>query len=173
MPNNTANNVTFVITATTLTNVPPGYTTPAVSFSGMHVTSNGLFTLNWTAVPGTQYEVDTTSNLTNWTKATNFTAASQTGAYTDPTPVASQAARFYRVLAFQTLAVTGMSVSSNGLFTLTWSAVSNAQYEVDTSSDLTNWTKATNITAASSVGVYTDPAPIKQQSARFYRVGAP
>ena len=156
-----------------LTNVPPGYTTPAVAFSGMRVTSNGLFTLNWTAVPGTQYEVDITSNLTNWTKATNFTAASRTGAYTDPTPVASQAARFYRVLAVPTPAVTGMNMGSNGLFTLTWSAVSGAQYEVDISSNLTNWTQATNFTAASSIGAYTDPTPVKQQSARFYRVGAP
>jgi hypothetical protein len=173
VPNNETNPVTFQITATTLTSSAPGYTTPAIVFSGMRVTANGLFTLNWTAVPGTQYQVDTTSNLTNWTRATNITTASTIGTYTDPAPVASQAARFYRVLTVPTLAVTGMSMGSNGLFTLTWSAVSGAQYEVDTSSNLSQWTKAANITATNAIGAYTDPTPIQQQSARFYRVGAP
>ena len=35
MPNNTAQTVNFPITATTLTNAPPGYTFPAVAVTGM------------------------------------------------------------------------------------------------------------------------------------------
>ena len=100
VPNNTATNVSFLITATTLTNAPPGYTFPAVVPTGMSVGAGG-FTLNWTSVPGAQYEVDLSSDLIHWTKAAVMTTGGYSGAYTDPAPVSQQSARFYQVFRTQ------------------------------------------------------------------------
>jgi hypothetical protein len=63
----------------------------------------------------------------------------------------------------------GVSAGTGG-FTFTWSAVPGGQYEVQVSGDLIHWTQAANVTTGGYIGVYTDPAPISQQSARFYQV---
>jgi len=96
VPNNTAAPVSFTIAAATLTNA--GYTFPAVALAGMSVGANG-FTLQWTAVPGAQYEVDMSSNLTQWTKAAAVTTGGSTGSYTDPD--LQQPARFYIIFRIQ------------------------------------------------------------------------
>jgi hypothetical protein len=97
VPNNTAQTVTFLITASTLTNLPPVSTSPAVVVTGMSLGAGG-FTLQWPAVPGAQYEVDTTSDLIHWTNAAAVTPAGATASYHDPAPVNRQAARFYLIL---------------------------------------------------------------------------
>jgi hypothetical protein len=97
VPNNTAQTVTFLITASTLTNPPPVYTFPAVAVTGMSLGAGG-FTLQWAAVPGAQYEVAMTSDLLHWTNAAAVTPSNSTGSYNDPTPVRQQSARFYQVL---------------------------------------------------------------------------
>ena len=63
----------------------------------------------------------------------------------------------------------GMSAGAGG-FTFTWTALPGAQYEVEVSSDLIHWTQAVTKTIGGYVGAYADPAPITQQSARFYQV---
>jgi len=68
---------------------------------------------------------------------------------------------------FPAVLPTGMVVSAGG-FSLQWSAVAGAQYEVYRSSDLSHWTKAATITTGGSTGAYTDPN--LQQPARFYIV---
>jgi hypothetical protein len=97
VPNNTAQTVTFLITASTLTNAPPPYTFPAVVVTGVSLGAGG-FTLQWAAVPGAQYQVAMTADLLHWTNAAAVTPAGSTGAYYDPTPVRQQSARFYQVL---------------------------------------------------------------------------
>jgi len=96
VPNNTAANVSFLITATILTNAPPPFTYPALVVRGMSLGANG-FTLTWYAVPGTPYEVDMSSDLIHWTNAATVTPGGAIGAYNDPTPVSQTAARFYQV----------------------------------------------------------------------------
>ena len=100
VPNNSARTVTFLITASTLTNAPPPYTFPAVVVTGMSLGAGG-FTLQWSAVPGAQYQVDMTSDLLHWTNAAAVTPAGSTGSYYDPAPVRQQSARFYQVLRTQ------------------------------------------------------------------------
>jgi hypothetical protein len=63
----------------------------------------------------------------------------------------------------------GISAEGGG-FTLSWTALPGAQYEVEVSSDLIHWTQAATMTTSGYVGAYADPAPITQQSARFYQV---
>jgi subtilisin-like proprotein convertase family protein len=96
VPNNAAGNVHYTISATT--GVPGTNSYPAVVFSGLSAPSptNG-FTMNWQSVPGAGYEVDLTTNLSAWITATNFTATNTITTFTDPTPIRSQSARFYRV----------------------------------------------------------------------------
>ncbi len=56
------------------------------------------FTLNWSANPGQAYEIDLSTNLITWTFLTNVTTPTNTGTYTDSTPVGNQRARYYRIL---------------------------------------------------------------------------
>lgn len=102
VPNNESTNVTYWISATT--NVPgaPTNTFPAVTFSGLKATTlaNG-FTMNWNATSGAQYEIELTTNLTTWTSVTNITTSNGAGTYTDPSPIGTHTARFYRVIRTQ------------------------------------------------------------------------
>jgi hypothetical protein len=95
VPNNTAQTVSFLITATTLTNAQP-FTIPAIVLTGMSVGAGG-FTLTWASAPGVTYEVDMSSDLIHWTKAAVIATDGYIDTYTDPTPVTQQTARFYQV----------------------------------------------------------------------------
>ncbi len=53
----------------------------------------GSFTLTWNPVPGRTYSVQTSVDLQSWTTQ----AVGTTNTWTDPTPGASEEARFYRV----------------------------------------------------------------------------
>jgi hypothetical protein len=50
-------------------------------------------------VPGETYQIQVSTNLTQWSVVTNITVLSSTGAYTDSVPVISQKLRFFRILA--------------------------------------------------------------------------
>jgi len=96
VPNNQPGGVSFSIYAAT--NIPAAFSSPAVVFAALSAPSltNG-FTMSWQSALGGSYEVDLTTNLANWTKATNFTATKTVSTYTDQTPIGTQDARFYRV----------------------------------------------------------------------------
>jgi subtilisin-like proprotein convertase family protein len=96
VPNTSATNVTYSIEAT---NIISGPVTNAPLFISASVSSvTGNFSMSWAANQGQAYEIDVSSNLLTWTILTNITTQSTTGSYTDPTPVANQSARFYRLL---------------------------------------------------------------------------
>jgi hypothetical protein len=126
----------------------------------------------WAATPEKTYEVEVSSNLITWTFATNVTTDSTTGSYTDPMPVSSQRARFYRLLQVSDapLNLGGSITSPTNGFTMTWKATQGQTYEIDVSSNLLNWTFMAYVTAQSSTGSYTDSTPVARQKARFYRV---
>ena len=95
MPNTSDTNVTYSIEAT---NIISGPVTNAPLFISASVSSvTGNFSMSWAASTGQSYAIDVSSNLVTWTLLTNITTQSATGSYTDPTPVASQHARFYRL----------------------------------------------------------------------------
>jgi hypothetical protein len=52
----------------------------------------------WSAVAGTTYQIQVSTNLTSWSVATNITAQSTTAAYTDAVPVISQKSRYFRIV---------------------------------------------------------------------------
>jgi hypothetical protein len=66
--------------------------------------------------------------------------------------------------------VLGNLNAGTGGFTFTWTAAPGGQYEVQVSGDLIHWTQAADVTTDGYIGVYTDPAPVGQQCARFYQV---
>ena len=74
-----------------------------------------------------------------------------------------------QVVTTPAIVLMGLSAGSGG-FTLHWTAAPNGQYEVEVSSDLIHWTPASTITTSGYSGAYTDPAPVQQQSARFYQI---
>ena len=161
---NTAN--TYAVVASRGSNTPVAGTNAIVSVTGMGVDAGG-FTVQWAATPGRQYAVDVSSDLIHWTKATNILAAGFTGSYTDPALVATQAARFYRILSLPAGVAAGVNVSGSQL-TLKLTAEFGAQYQVNTSSDLIHWTSATSFTANSAAGAYSEP--VNQRAAQFYQV---
>jgi hypothetical protein len=87
----------YSITATVLTNGPVT-PTPLIVTASITSPGNG-FTMTWNSVPGEIYQVDVSTNLSQWSAVTNVTATSTTASYTDPTPMASQTARFFRLQA--------------------------------------------------------------------------
>jgi hypothetical protein len=89
--------VKYTITAAVLTNGP---VTSTPLFIGASVSSptNG-FTMYWNAVPGESYQIQVSTNLAQWSVATNIIAQSSVAAYTDAVPVISQKSRYFRILA--------------------------------------------------------------------------
>jgi hypothetical protein len=98
VPNVSTNNaaVRYSITAAVFTN---GVVNPTPLFLGANIASPaGGFTMYWSAVAGTSYQIQVSSNLTSWAVATNITAQSATAAYTDAVPVLTQPSRFFRIV---------------------------------------------------------------------------
>ncbi len=61
---------------------------------------------------------------------------------------------------------------TNG-FTMYWSAQSGQSYSIEVSTNLTQWTWVTNITASSTTASYTDATPVASQKSRFFRLSTP
>ena len=59
--------------------------------------ANGKLHLQWNTVAGQRYEVQTSTNLVNWTTVETITASSETAFYTSPNPVTASPHLFYRV----------------------------------------------------------------------------
>jgi subtilisin-like proprotein convertase family protein len=170
VPNTSGASISYSIEAITISNGP---VTSAPLFKSASVSmETGTFTMSWLATAGKTYQVEVSTNLITWTFVTNITAQSTNGSYTDPTPVSSQRARFYRLLQASNapLNLGGSIISPAKGFTLTWTAVTNQTYEIDVSTNLTTWAFVTNITTPTIKGSYTDPTPVAGQRARFYRI---
>jgi hypothetical protein len=175
-PNNSSSPVSYSIEATTNITTLPLTNAPLILRSGMaSLAGSNSFTLYWTANPGQSYQVYVSSNLLTWTLVTNFTAQTTTASYTDPTPVQSQTARYFRV---QSVSGTSspprflggsLALPTNG-FTMYWVAQPNQNYEIDVSSNLRNWSFLTNIVTLSNTGSYTDSTPVHSQQGRFFRL---
>jgi len=52
----------------------------------------------WSAVAGTTYQIQVSTNLANWSVAGNITAHSTIGSYTEAVPVISQTSRYFRIV---------------------------------------------------------------------------
>jgi hypothetical protein len=97
VPNNSSSTAPFTtITATTLTNAHV-VTTPAIVMGNLTVDAEG-FTFTWTAIPGAQYQIQTSSDLIHWTNAATITPDTYIGVYTDPTPASQLPTRFFQVV---------------------------------------------------------------------------
>jgi subtilisin-like proprotein convertase family protein len=97
VPNaSTINPVLYSITAAVLTSGPVT-NTPLILRASISLASG--FSMSWNAVAGKSYQIQVSTDLTQWSVATNITAQSTTAAYTDSLPVNSQKTRFFRILA--------------------------------------------------------------------------
>ena len=74
---------------------PPSLAT--VTLSAPSLQPNGAFRFTVTGTPGLIYEIDASSNLSNWALVTNVIPASTQFQFTDPAAIAS-ARKFYRVI---------------------------------------------------------------------------
>jgi subtilisin-like proprotein convertase family protein len=98
VPNVSTNNATvrYSITAAILTNAP---VTPSPLFIGASISSpNSGFSMYWSTVAGTSYQIQVSTNLSSWSVVTNITAQSTTAGYTDAVPVISQKSRYFRIV---------------------------------------------------------------------------
>lgn len=80
---------TVVVTEGPAAFAPTVLSRPTLTSSGFRVSANTII--------GAQYEFSVSTNLINWTVVTTTTATANITTFTDPTPPASQTARFYRV----------------------------------------------------------------------------
>ncbi|MGD0814502.1 MAG: S8 family serine peptidase [Verrucomicrobiota bacterium] len=170
VPNTSSTPVSYLIEASTIVTGP---VTNVPLFIGASISLRpGLFTMSWTATSGRTYEVEFSTNLTTWTFLTNITAQSATAAFTDPTPISGQRARYYRLMQASNapLHPGGKIASLAGGFTLNWSANPGQTYEIDLSTNLTMWTFLANVTTPTNTGTYTDSTPVGNQRARYYRI---
>jgi len=96
VPNTSTNTVAYSVSAAVVTS---GVVTGTPLFIGASIASpaNG-FTMYWNAVPGQSYQIQVSTDLATWVLATNVTAQSTVGAYTDAVPVNSQQSRFFRIV---------------------------------------------------------------------------
>jgi hypothetical protein len=76
------------------TNVTTAPSAAVVSLAGMSAADN-QFTLSWASVPGGEYKVNSSTDLTNWTEAADVTTDGATGTYNED--MIQQSARFYQV----------------------------------------------------------------------------
>jgi hypothetical protein len=87
--------VNYTITATVIASGailnPPAITSANIS------SPTGGVSFSWIATPGESYTVEISTDLINWTVASNIVAQSSTGSYTDSVPANTQTARFYRL----------------------------------------------------------------------------
>jgi hypothetical protein len=99
VPNNTGSNVTYTIRAVVSTNgilnpggpINIGVTPPAnPSIDGP--------TITFQAIDGEWYEIQVSSDLVTWVTVATVQATGGTVSYTDPTPMAGQPARYYRII---------------------------------------------------------------------------
>lgn len=165
---------------TTPTNAPPAYigVPPFVQ-------SDGRVRLTWSSVVGAVYSVQATTNWTEWITLTNLTASGTETTYVDPSPMAGQPLRFYRVLANGSgpatppegdtnappaqLQITWPVVATNG-FAIHWASEVGIRYQIEGSTNLVLWQILTNITAATTNSTFIDPIPVDSWITRFYRV---
>ena len=92
--NRGSNDVSGMICATVSTNS----SLVSCHFMASGFTDAGGFTLQWTAVPGNNYEVQVSTDLIAWTTLMSFPAVAMASmTYTDPTPLLGQELRVYRV----------------------------------------------------------------------------
>jgi subtilisin-like proprotein convertase family protein len=70
---------------------------PAIQIHGAVSAATKQFTMTWIATAGHQYGIQIATNMTSWSTLTNVTPSTTNGSYTDPSPVTSHTARFYRL----------------------------------------------------------------------------
>jgi hypothetical protein len=139
-------------------------------------TSNGVATVTWTSVAGNYYRLQYKDSLTaaSWSGVTpDVQATNQTTSMTNVLGGATQ--RFYRVMLVQTTDLPRPIIQSivvtNGVVTVTWSAVPPHVYRLQYNGNLTftNWsTVVPDVTAVDPTAQTTDTVGISAQ--RFYRV---
>ena len=99
VPNIATNNadVKYSITAEVFTNAPaPG---PTPLFLGANIVSpNTGFSMYFSGIAGTTYQVQVSTDLIHWSVATNIVAQSTIISYTDSVPVISQSSRYFRIV---------------------------------------------------------------------------
>ena len=71
------------------------------------------------------------------------------------------------------LVLSALLSSPAGVFSMTWNSQAGRVYSIDVSTNLTQWTLVTNITATSAETSYSDAAPMHSQIARYFRLSSP
>ena len=148
---------------------------PANTLASVGLVTNG-FQMDFYGTIGSNYTLQASTDLANWTSVMNFTCTNS------PTIVVDPGAnylgwRFYRV-AQGTLPVmlklnlnTPIAWATNGL-RLKLEAPLGFNYAIQVSSNLVNWQPFTNLVGSNSLLNFSDPAA-KNFKQRFYRAVMP
>ena len=155
-----------------------GITPVGPLITSLRYLSGGQFRITFSALSGTNYILQVSSDLTHWSDLTNA-MPSLTGPFqfTDP-DAAKYGHRFYR-LSLGTGAtpggprITSFGYLPGGQFRLQFNALAGTFYLLQVSSDLAHWSDLTNATPTlSGPFQFTDP-DAAQHGRRFYRLSMP
>jgi hypothetical protein len=165
------NNNTFVPLAFTLVPVK-------IELAGAQALADGSFVLEVSAPPG-QYTLQTSTNLTDWARAMDFTCTNTHTFLTDY-EAARFVRRFYRVVPFSGTAAIALhlmrntdNLLTNTVLDLVLDGPLSASFRVQTSSDLINWATLTNFPAISVTPLHFRDSSTPVRGSRFYRAVSP
>ena len=144
---------------------------PAVRIDGWHLLPGGVFGLVVYGAPGTNYQLQASSDLVNWMRVLDFVCAEGPTALYDLEGGNCQQ-RFYRVAplteAPQLQLAFGPKWWSSTMISLKLDGPLGGSYRIESSPDLLNWTTLTNLNA-NVVPLYFLDATATSQQQRFYR----
>ena len=172
-------NGTFLITLTAANAAGAGSAVLNLTIAGGSATprlanakrgSDGLFSFDVVSDAGVVIEVQASTNLAGWLPVAILTNTVGTTQFKDLTPMASK--RFYRLKVTTAGAVIVPRLADgsrlpNGQFTFSVASAASSVLEVQTSTDLLNWTPAARLTNTTGAATYTDS--VTGLSRRFYR----
>ena len=99
--NRETNNITYSISGTVPVLVNGGSvltSTEGIKVAAPALSSNAVSPqFSWTAVTGEKYQVEVSTNLTDWSPLTTIVVDGPSASFTDPTPYTDSQLRFYRI----------------------------------------------------------------------------
>jgi hypothetical protein len=131
---------------------------------------HGAFPIRVTGPPGKIYELQASSNFSNWLALVDLTLTNGSADYLD-TPSPDEARRFYRAVAVLPLELSVVG-RTNGGATIRVNGTPGRNIELEASTDLRNWLTVGGLLLTNGTSNYLD-ASANQLTQRFYRATYP
>jgi hypothetical protein len=141
----------------------------AINFAGPRFLSqtptNGALRMTLVGDVGKTFVLQASTNLVDWTSLTTFTFAGITFDFVDA-QFSNYAQRFYRAISLSGPRFSSQNATGGG-FIVSLSGINGLSFDLQSSTNLVDWSALTNFTFGTGPFQFTDPAPPDPH--RFYR----